>query len=233
MSQKYFILLIILTFYSFMVIAGCSSMSKTQKGAAIGAATGATAGAFIDHHKRARGAAIGAVVGGVTGAYVGKQEDRADEFRKNNEEMQGALYQAESENQRREQELRGEISNIEAKSRRQEQEAFASSFRQVILFDTNSSLLSEGGHADVQRAAGLLNKYPDVTVLVKGYADPQGSQNHNMTLSRNRAEAVRNALIESGIEPQRIQATGHGEMEYANSSYGYQMSRRVEITVRP
>jgi len=45
--------------------------TPTQKGAVIGAATGAGAGALIDHHHRTRGAAIGAVAGGLIGGVVG------------------------------------------------------------------------------------------------------------------------------------------------------------------
>lgn len=45
--------------------------TPTQRGAALGAGTGAAAGALLDHHKRTRGAAIGAVAGGVIGGLIG------------------------------------------------------------------------------------------------------------------------------------------------------------------
>ena len=232
MIKKIIILLTTLSFLT-LLLGGCSTWSKTQKGAAIGTATGATAGAFIDHHKRARGALIGAAVGGASGAYLGKQEDRADEFRKNNEETQTALYRAEEENRRREQELQNSMSTMEQESMRREREAFASSFKQVILFNTDSSSLTQGGFADIQRTASLLSKYPDMIVHVKGFADTTGASVYNMQLSQNRAESVRNALIESGIASQRIIANGMGETEYGDSSLGLHMSRRVEITVNP
>jgi hypothetical protein len=47
--------------------------TPTQRGAGIGAATGAAAGALLDHHHRTRGAAIGAVTGGIIGGVVGHQ----------------------------------------------------------------------------------------------------------------------------------------------------------------
>jgi len=47
---------------------GCT---PTQRGALIGAGTGAAAGALLSHHKRTRGAAIGAVAGGLIGGVVG------------------------------------------------------------------------------------------------------------------------------------------------------------------
>ncbi|MFW6108496.1 MAG: YMGG-like glycine zipper-containing protein [bacterium] len=47
--------------------------TPTQKGAGIGAATGAAAGAMIDDHKRARGALIGAAAGGLVGGVIGRR----------------------------------------------------------------------------------------------------------------------------------------------------------------
>ncbi len=60
------------------LIAGCSSMNKTQKGAVIGTAGGAATGAVIGRAagNTALGAIIGATVGGVTGAVIGNQMDK-------------------------------------------------------------------------------------------------------------------------------------------------------------
>ena len=69
-----------------MIIAGCKSMNKTQKGAAIGTAGGAAAGAVIGRAagNTALGAIIGAAVGGVTGAVIGRKMDKqAEEIEKN------------------------------------------------------------------------------------------------------------------------------------------------------
>jgi uncharacterized membrane protein len=60
---------------------GCTSLTKTQTGAVIGTATGATAGAILDNHHRVRGGIIGGIIGGATGAYVGTLEDREDDRR--------------------------------------------------------------------------------------------------------------------------------------------------------
>ena len=47
------------------------SCTPTQRGAAIGAGTGAAAGALLDRHHHTRGAAIGAVAGGIIGGLIG------------------------------------------------------------------------------------------------------------------------------------------------------------------
>lgn len=207
MKKSLFVYVVI----SFLFIA-CANTSKTQKGAAIGAATGATAGALLDHHKRGRGAAIGAAVGGITGAYIGKQEDREDTHKREEAMLRDEIYRAESE------------------TRLREREAFASSFKSVILFDFNSSRLNDEGHREVRHAVEQLKRYPDMHIMVKGYADTSGSANYNMTLSRNRAEAVKNALIEFGISPSKIHTSGYGETSYTQSGFGKQISRRVEIS---
>lgn len=47
------------------------SCTPTQQGAVIGGATGATAGAILDHHHRTRGAVVGGVAGGIIGGAIG------------------------------------------------------------------------------------------------------------------------------------------------------------------
>src|SRR6476469_5730097 len=71
---------------SILLLAGCKSMNKSQKGAVIGTASGAAAGAVIGKvaGNTALGAIIGATVGGVTGAVIGKKMDKqAEEIKKN------------------------------------------------------------------------------------------------------------------------------------------------------
>lgn len=208
------------------LIAGCADTTKTQKGAVIGAATGATAGALIDHHKRGRGALIGAAVGGVTGAYVGKQEDRQDEHTAKEAEIEEQIFQQESEARIRDEQIATE-------ARIRDRENFAATFRSTVYFDSNSPVLNQEGLREVRRAAGLLNQYPDTKVYVKGYADSKGAENYNMTLSRNRAESVKNALEEAGISNSRIFTSGHGSVGNSDMGMGNQLNRKVEITAEP
>lgn len=197
------------------LLAGCANTTKTQKGAVIGATTGAAAGALIDHHKRARGALIGAAIGGITGGYVGKQEDRHDEH----VAREGALEE--------------QILRQDFESRSRDRENFAATFRSTVYFDSNSPMLNQEGLREVRRAAGLLSQYPDTKVIVKGYADSKGDENYNMTLSRNRAEAVKNALVEAGVSQSRIFASGHGSTGTYDVGTGNQLSRKVEIIAEP
>ena len=72
---------------SAIFLAGCKTMNKSQKGAAIGVAGGAAVGAVIGKAagNTALGAIIGAAAGGVTGAVIGRKMDKqAEEIKKRN-----------------------------------------------------------------------------------------------------------------------------------------------------
>lgn len=72
------LLFILLLFFS----VGCSTASKTQKGASIGAGAGATVGALIGKTagNTALGAIIGGAIGGTAGAYIGRKMDQLAKF---------------------------------------------------------------------------------------------------------------------------------------------------------
>ena len=73
--------LALLTVMTSLALVGCENMSNTQKGATIGAVTGALLGKGTGDHDKSRyvwGAAVGALAGGAIGSYMDKQEE---EFR--------------------------------------------------------------------------------------------------------------------------------------------------------
>ena len=70
--------LAVLTLAASLGLAGCSSLSNLQTGAAVGAATGAVIGGVLDDNT-ARGAILGAVLGGAAGAAIGNlMDDQAE-----------------------------------------------------------------------------------------------------------------------------------------------------------
>lgn len=71
-------------------------------------------------------------------------------------------------------------------------------------------------------------------VLIEGHTDDRGSANLNQALSQRRAEAVRQALIEEGIDPARLTAIGHGKDQPVAdnaTAEGRARNRRVEIVI--
>jgi outer membrane protein OmpA-like peptidoglycan-associated protein len=83
----------------------------------------------------------------------------------------------------------------------------------------------------MDRVARILNKYPQTTIRIEGYTDQTGSEAYNQALSERRATAVKNALVQRGVDPARIQTVGYGESQPISSNAA--MNRRVNIVIMP
>lgn len=103
-----------------------------------------------------------------------------------------------------------------------------------VLFDVDKSSLKPGGTRVVDKLSGYLQENPERKVAIEGFTDSTGSNEYNKELSERRAESVKQALIRSGTDPNRIVVEGFGE-EYPvagnESSSGRQLNRRVEIVL--
>jgi len=75
-----------------------------------------------------------------------------------------------------------------------------------IYFDLGSTELKAVNKNQILQIKALLNQYPELSLRIMGYSDPTGDSNTNLQLAQLRAETVRNALINQGIEPKRLQA---------------------------
>jgi outer membrane protein OmpA-like peptidoglycan-associated protein len=103
-----------------------------------------------------------------------------------------------------------------------------------VLFDTNQSQLKPGGLRNMEKVVSFLKQYPMRKVLIEGFTDSSGSDSTNQQLSDRRADAVRSALVDSGVAGERIRAQGLGEaypVASNDSAGGRQMNRRVEIVL--
>lgn len=101
-----------------------------------------------------------------------------------------------------------------------------------VLFDTAKSTLKPGAQTVMERVAGFMQKNPETKVMIEGHTDSRGSDEYNQELSRQRAEAVRDALASRGIDRNRVEALGKGEgfpVASNDDSAGRQQNRRVEI----
>lgn len=103
-----------------------------------------------------------------------------------------------------------------------------------VLFDVDKSTLKPGAMNTMDRLANFLKQGEGRSVVVEGHTDSTGSEEHNMELSRMRADAVRTALVERGVKADQIQATGKGEstpVASNDNAGGRQQNRRVEIVI--
>lgn len=103
-----------------------------------------------------------------------------------------------------------------------------------VLFDFDSADLRGGAQRSIDRIAEFLSEYSERQVLVEGFTDSTGSREYNLGLSERRANAVRQALINEGVEAHRIRTRGFGPdhpVASNDNDAGRQLNRRVEIVI--
>mgnify|MGYP000969773474 CR=1 FL=1 len=103
-----------------------------------------------------------------------------------------------------------------------------------VLFETGRAELLPPAYPRLDRLAEFLRQHPDRHLLVEGYTDSVGSDSSNLALSERRANAVRMALLQRGVEPQRITTRGYGEsypVADNSNAEGRAMNRRVEVVI--
>ena len=103
-----------------------------------------------------------------------------------------------------------------------------------ILFDFNSAELRAEYNQKKQMLVNFLQQNPDAYVVVGGYTDSVGDEEYNLGLSEQRAESVKRALTDAGIDEDRVTTLWFGEFNPVGdnaTAEGRQMNRRVELAV--
>ena len=101
----------------------------------------------------------------------------------------------------------------------------------VVEFATDSAELTDAGKAVLSDVVAILKRHPG-RVEISGHTDATGAADHNLDLSRRRAEAVEQYLYANGIDSGRLVSTGHGQTRpiASNASVeGQQSNRRTEF----
>ncbi|HET8837543.1 MAG TPA: OmpA family protein [Flavobacteriaceae bacterium] len=203
--------------FTTILVFGCDAVknaNNSQKGAVIGGASGAAIGGVIgnnvgDGNNTVLGAIIGGVVGGAAGAYIGNRMD------KQAQEIENTVPGAEVTRV-------GEGINV----------TFDES--SGVYFATESYRLNEKSENTLNQLAKIFKEYPKSLILVEGHTDNTGSEEYNMTLSKNRAQAVTDFLVNQGIASGRFTTKWYGEAQpkYDNSTAeGRSNNRRVELAI--
>ena len=215
--------IVALTIAIAFLAAGCSTMKENKK-TTIGAVTGAVVGAGVGYAiGGGTGAGVGTAVGALAGGTIGYMFDKQEK------EFKQALADSEAASIQREQRIIDE-------SKQREQEVLVLTFKSDFFFDVDSAVLKPGGYKDIDRAAVVLNRYPETSLRVEGHTDSTGSEDYNLKLSEQRATAVKNELLAQNLDAARIQTIGFGEAKPVadnNTESGRQLNRRVEIVIVP
>ncbi len=103
-----------------------------------------------------------------------------------------------------------------------------------IFFDSNKSILNSESFAELDRLVLILQSNAQMAIEIDGHTDNGGVPESNMTLSVDRAIAVKDYLIKKGISASRITTKGFGgtkPLTLENNDEAKQLNRRVEFTI--
>jgi outer membrane protein OmpA-like peptidoglycan-associated protein len=103
-----------------------------------------------------------------------------------------------------------------------------------VLFDTGKYTLKPNTQVSLAKVATILELYPGLKVQVEGYTDSTGSPAFNQTLSENRADSVKNFLVQNGVPQDNVTAQGYGATNFVapnTNAAGRQQNRRVQMIV--
>ena len=96
-----------------------------------------------------------------------------------------------------------------------------------VYFDKNSLLPKESSTSAIGMLVNYMKQNPEATVTLVGYTDKSGGVEYNQKLSLQRAETVKQLMVEVGVDSDRITTQGGG-IEEEDNSY---LSRRVKIII--
>ncbi len=91
-----------------------------------------------------------------------------------------------------------------------EQELFAHNVKD-IYFEYDKSDIRPADQPTVQGDAQFLQQHPNIRITIEGHCDERGSTEYNLALGTNRADSVKNALIQAGVSGDRIKTFSYGK----------------------
>lgn len=165
-------------------------------------------------------------------------QSQIEDAKQKRQEMRLKIEQAKAEQaqrkarqaQREAEELKSRLSDLQAK---QTERGIVLTLGDV-LFDFDEASLKPGGERAAERVAEFMQEYPDRRIRVEGYTDSSGPESYNQKLSEQRAQSVKEAIVDQGIDSSRVVTQGYGESYPVASNEnpgGRQRNRRVEIVI--
>ncbi|WP_452230791.1 MULTISPECIES: OmpA family protein [unclassified Lacinutrix] len=211
--------IILFTMLLAISLSNCKSVENAnnkQKGAVIGATGGALLGAILGNNigkggNGELGAVIGGVVGGGAGVLIGNKMDK--QAQKIEEEIPGATVERIDD---------GIVVTFDENS--------------GVYFATEKYNINTASQETLNKLVGIFKEYPNTNILVVGHTDSAGNEDYNMTLSKNRANAVTNYLTSQGLSYGRFTTNWFGESQPMHdnaTAEGRAKNRRVNVAILP
>ena len=203
-----------------LLLSSCGTWKNTGWGTSIGTVAGTAIGLGIGYWAdrngdsntgKIVGASVGAAVGATTGALIGRKMDKTAAAAK---EVEGAQV---------------ELVDVNGLP------AVKVTFESGILFDFNSSTLSEEAKASLAEFAEVLKATPDADVAILGHTDNVGTEKANQSVSEKRAKAVAKYLTEQEVAETQIKdvlGMSYNQPVASNDTEeGKAQNRRVEVFI--
>lgn len=103
-----------------------------------------------------------------------------------------------------------------------------------LQFETAKSAIRPSSYASLDILADFLKRKSAIRIEIAGHTDSEGDDQMNLTLSRDRANAVKAYLISKGVPEKQLRAVGYGETRPVadnSTASGKQQNRRTEIRI--
>jgi len=194
---------------------------------------------------------IGAVVGAGLGTWLGNRVHRASDAKKAEAQVavlesdksqlqseKGVLLTQKGQLTENNQALSAQLDDLSQKVKtvqaaREDASEVLDGLQGDVLFRTGSAQITADIAHQIQVLAQAVSKSPELKIRVDGYADPRGTIETNLKLSQDRANAVRDLLLASGVSDAALEINAYGKSQSsADDSDGYALERRVRLTLQ-
>ena len=175
----------------------------------------------VNHAQELKGPALGALIGGalagppgvmaglISGVFIGHVDQQEEQIQQTGEALALANEKAELLVQQQAQEHARMLRQVQENHLRLQ--AVADGFSFCLGFRTESATIEPAVQPHLEALAGMLNAFSELNVEVRASADRRGSDNYNLELTKLRAEAVVQRLVEAGVAADRIKMHLGGE----------------------
>lgn len=103
-----------------------------------------------------------------------------------------------------------------------------------IHFETDKAVIYQDSYDLLDELVAMLNRKKSIKIEIAGHTDSDGSEAHNLQLSRDRAAAARSYLLSKGIAGARVTSVGYGESKPVadnGTDAGKARNRRTEVRI--
>ncbi|MEM7282899.1 MAG: OmpA family protein [Pseudomonadota bacterium] len=187
-----------------MVTTGVQAEERGSNAEGAGLGIGGAIGGVL-------GGPVGFIAGAAIGAAFGDKYHQAKEGETAKVELLETKQELSNANEALTRSLH-DMESLQAENRDlQDKQELITQLRMEILFHTGDSNIDETANDRLQKLAALINTTPGVEIRLDGYADPRGDEEFNLKLSGDRADTVKQVLVDAGVDEDRIRVFSHGE----------------------